>query len=150
MQAINYKEESVFPWLFIGSIVQLLNLLQNKGKSQFLKELRFNRSYTVHHHISVCTGVWVLYRRYYHSNVPYRLQLWAFTTPVICNAKAALSVPACSQPACSPFCLTPCVWMRSPWSTRPHPRGTAVVMVTMPITVTEREAVGKGRAKGCR
>ncbi len=49
----------------------------------------------------------------------------------------------------SPFCVTLCVWIRSPKSTRPHPRGTAVVMVTMPITVTEREAVSRGRAGGC-
>ena len=42
-----------------------------------------------------------------------------------------------------------CVWMRSPRSTRPHPRGTAVVMVTMPITVTKRESASKGRANGC-
>lgn len=36
------------------------------------------------------------------------------------------------------------VWMRSPWSTRLHPRGTAVVMVTQPITVTEGGAGSAG------
>lgn len=35
------------------------------------------------------------------------------------------------------------VWTRSPWSTRPHPRETAVVMVTQPITVAQGGAAGK-------
>lgn len=89
-----------------------------------------------------------LYHRSYHCSVPYQLQLWALTTSVICNAKTALSVAACSKSVGSPFCLTLSLWMKSPRSTRLHPRGTSVIMVTMPITVTEREAVSRGRAGG--
>lgn len=120
-------------------------------KSQSLKgEQRFNRLDILRHHIGFWAGVWVLYHRAYRGTVPCQLQLWAFITSIICNAKAALSLPACSQPVGSTFRLTLCVWMRSPRSTRPHPRGTAVVMVTLPITVTEREAVSGGRTGGVR
>lgn len=56
-----------------------------------------------------------------------------------------LSPPACGHPDGSHFCHTHSAWMRAPWSTRLHPRGTAVVMVTQPITVTEG---GPGRT-GC-
>lgn len=148
-QSIDHREACVYPRLFIGSIVQL-NLPQNGGKSQSLKgEHRFNGPDILHHHIGVWAGVLAFYHPSYHGCVPYQLQLWAFTTSIICNAKTALSAPARSQPVGSPFCLTLCVWLRSPRSTRPHPRGTAVVMVTMPITVTEREAVSGGRAGGC-
>lgn len=58
----------------------------------------------MHHH-----GVWVLYHFSYLCNVPYQLQLWAFTSSVICNAKIALSPPACSQPAGSSYCLSLCL-----------------------------------------
>lgn len=116
---------SVFPWLFIGCIVQLLNLLQNKGQTQCLRgQQRFNRSEILHHH----------YRRLgwslgslssYHCNVPYQLQFWAFTTSIICNAKSALSAPACSQPVGSPFCLTLSVWDEIPQVHAPAPQGNS-------------------------
>lgn len=57
-----------------------------------------------------------------------------------------LLLPVASLSVLLPACHS--VWMRSPRSTCPYPRGTAIVMVTMPITVTERKAVSRGRPKG--
>lgn len=71
---------------------------------------------------------------------PYQLQLCSIHTLNHLQCKASL---ICRQPLL-------CVWMRSPRSTRQHPRGTAVVMATMPITVGEWEGEVSGdRAGGC-
>lgn len=142
---ISNKEVSVYRR--IGS-VQLLNVWQIGRKGQSLRRDQWFKTLEIqHHHIDVWAGAWVLCHRLYRTTVPYQLLFWAFTSSIICNAKAGLSLPAYSEPDGSTFCLMPCVWMRSTDPDVRTPGGSAVVMVTLPITVTEWGVASGGRER---
>lgn len=66
----------------------------------------------------------------FRNSQPQSFATWALSPPARSSLMVLISA-------------TLCVWTRSPWSTRPHPRETAVVMVTQPITVAQGGAAGK-------
>lgn len=114
------------------SIVQLLNMQQNERKKKGDQGFKNISASGLEH--SSFIMVYIMPVGFCYGNS----QPQSF-------AKRVLSPPACGRPGSSNFCYTHLVWMRSPWSTRLHPRRTAVVMVTQPITVTE----GGAGIRGC-
>lgn len=145
MQSINQGEASVYPWLFIGSIVRLLN-----PSTEWRKKAGPSRESRDSIGLIYCTtisasGFFIIVHiaaLFHTSSSSERSQPQSFAM----QRQSYLRLPVVRLSV--PLSARHRVCMSSPRSTRPHPRGTAVTMVAMPITVTEQKAVSRGRAGG--